>query len=113
MELTTTARKLHTAVADGQWKALEELDLPARLVSMVRDLDLYLTGKSNNRDPARDLDRSERFVTGEIWEIYLSDGGYSRVVLQIAGMHSELELALSDGNFLARQHPDEHVLHAL
>jgi len=84
MELTTTARKLHTAVADGQWKALEELDLPARLVSMVRDLDLYLTGKSNNRDPARDLDRSERFVTGEIWEIYLSDGGYSRVVLQIA-----------------------------
>lgn len=60
----------------------EDPTLADRLVDAVREMDIALTGKSENRNRERDLERATSLLTNFAhWDIYLSDGGYSRVWL--------------------------------
>jgi len=80
-DLKTLAATLHGLVAAEDYDALQAPGLLERLLSAVREADLYLTGKTGNR--GHDLERAVSLLEGETWEIYLSDGGYSRLVIQI------------------------------
>jgi hypothetical protein len=63
----------------GQAEALQ-------LVAAVRVLDEYLTEKTDCRNEQRDLsDALKYFFQGDIWVVYLSDGGYSRLILDLFG----------------------------
>lgn len=52
------------------------------LCSAIIELDLFMTGKVDNRNTDRDLADAYKLAQGESWLVYLSDGGYSRVWLQ-------------------------------
>lgn len=57
-----------------------------QLVTAVRVLDEYLTDKVDSRNVQRDLsDAKKYFFQGDIWVVYLSDGGYSRLILDLFG----------------------------
>ena len=55
------------------------------LVKAVNTLDLYLTGKNTERQNmyglVRDAEAAEACAEGSEWMVYLSDGGYSRLVI--------------------------------
>ena len=49
----------------------------------LRDLDLYLTGKTENRRQEDDVQRIiDLAIKGEPYHVHLSDGGYSRLTLR-------------------------------
>jgi hypothetical protein len=49
----------------------------------LKNLDLYLTGKIENRNPGRDLKNLDALANQlDTYIVYLSDGGYSRLVLR-------------------------------
>ena len=67
-------------------KAIEDPALAERLVAAVREMDLALTGKVECRNHDRDLERAVNLLERwDHWEVYLSDGGYSRVWLDPMG----------------------------
>ena len=58
--------------------------LANRLVDLVLAMDIALTGKFENRRHDNDLDHAKAMLEElSPWEVYLSDGGYSRVGLDI------------------------------
>ena len=50
-------------------------------VTLLRELDLALTGKTENRREDSDRRGAKEALEGGIWLVYLSDGGYSRLVI--------------------------------
>ena len=82
--LLALAESLYAAAQAGAYEALELQGLAEQLVAAVQEADLYLTGKASNRILERDREWAARYLMGEVWEIYLSDGGYSRLMVQVA-----------------------------
>ena len=65
------------------YSALEASDeLVAQICAALRAADCYLTGKADNR--AGDRSDVEDLLIGKPWLIHLSDGGHSRMVVQLA-----------------------------
>jgi len=63
-------------------RAPDDPTLAGRLVDAVWAMDRALTGKTENRNRERDLERATLLLqVFAHWDIYLSDGGYSRVWL--------------------------------
>jgi hypothetical protein len=72
---------------DMQWLASQGMPEATELVKAVKVLDLYLTGKTEGRRELDDLRYALQAIQeGETWVVYLSDGGYSRLVIE--PMHS-------------------------
>jgi hypothetical protein len=80
-KLVALVTRLHEAVQDEDYAALAAAGLADQLCKALRDVDLYLTGKDDNR--RHDRKDAEALLSGEPWLIYLSDGGYSRLVVQV------------------------------
>ena len=55
-----------------------------RIVTLVAQIDKALTNKEDNRSADRDLPHAQDVLGGGSWEVYLSDGGYSRMQVSIA-----------------------------
>ena len=51
----------------------------SELLEDVKTIDLFLTGKINNRN--QDEAAAEDCLLGAEWMVYLSDGGYTRLVI--------------------------------
>lgn len=82
-ELRSLAETLHAHARDGKYEALQAPELIGHLVGAVKRADLYLTGKDGCRDDERDTqDAREMLEEASTWEVYLSDSGYSRVLIQ-------------------------------
>ena len=62
----------------------------SELLEDVKTIDLYLTGKTNNRN--HDEAAAEDCLLGGEWMVYLSDGGYTRLVI---APHSKQTLRLT------------------
>jgi hypothetical protein len=82
-ELHALVSKLHAIAGAGDYAELQTSGLADALVAAVSRVDQYLTGKTLCRT-ASDLGDAEGLLEGDTWEVYLSDGGYSRLILQIA-----------------------------
>ena len=61
------------------------LDRPSmrasELVADVHIIDEYLTKKTSGRNLVYDMRYAEECCVGELWLVYLSDGGYTRLVI--------------------------------
>jgi len=51
----------------------------SELLEDVRTIDQYLTGKSSSRN--HDEAAATECLDGGLWMVYLSDGGYTRLVI--------------------------------
>lgn len=70
---------------DWDW-CMAQAEDPAVLdafVTWIHDLDFQLTGKTECRVPVRDRRAARDALGGQPWLIYLSDGGYSRLTLDL------------------------------
>ena len=112
--LFRVAARLHEAVQDEDYDALAAPGLVDQLCEALRDVDLYLTGKDDNR--RHDRKDAEALLGGEPWLVYLSDGGYSRLVIQIVDPDQPpvwIDRGLSTASVIARwdanQQPRERV----
>jgi hypothetical protein len=70
--------------------------LHEEILAGVTALDLYLTGKTECRNRDRDLRAIQEVLSGSPWLMYLSDGGYSRVGLDLATQRAETGLWLTN-----------------
>lgn len=66
----------------------------SELLEDVKTIDLYLTGKANNRN--YDVADAEDCLLGGEWMVYLSDGGYTRLVID--PVHEEQTMRLTGGS---------------
>lgn len=65
------------------------------LLEDVKAIDLYLTGESNCRN--RDEADGTKLLDGELWMVYLSDGGYTRLVIDPSNEEQTLRLTGAGG----------------
>jgi hypothetical protein len=68
----------------GEYKEMKQYGENRAIVlcSSLIALDMELTGKCDGRNSERDLKQAKKLAEGEDWLVYLSDGGYSRIMLQ-------------------------------
>jgi hypothetical protein len=68
---------------DMAWLVTQGSEQEKQLLEAICALDLYLTDRTDCRRDSRDLeDAHETIQSGETWVVYLSDGGYSRLVIR-------------------------------
>jgi len=68
------------AICDGLERDAPPKGAEGLLKESVRDLDEYLTGSTRSRN-YDDTPAKETIEYGSRWEVYLSDGGYTRMVI--------------------------------
>jgi len=82
--LRQLVRAYHVLDFDAADKLSSDPTYINQWVTAVTDLDRTLTGHFNCRcDLSRDITSCKEMLDGDTWEVYLSDGGYSRVYIDV------------------------------
>ena len=70
------------------------------LLNAIRSLDLYMTGKTDARNLIDDSRNAAKLVeSGEEWLVYLSDGGYTRIMIAPWNEPNHMWLTGSNGHY--------------
>ena len=86
-EALSALRQLRYFLDTWNHKALEQGLLPpsdevAKILIWVQMIDLFLTDRPRELSSySSDLNSAKRLLEGEVWIVHLSDGGYSRLVI--------------------------------
>lgn len=70
------------------------------LIDAVRSIDIYMTGKSNNRNLVDDSRAAQKLSQeGEGWLVYLSDSGYTRIMIDPVAEPNQMWVTGSNGHY--------------
>ena len=70
------------------------------LIDAVRTLDIYMTGKTTARNLIDDSKAAQQLAEyGEGWLVYLSDGGYTRVMIDPVAEPNQMWVTGSSGHY--------------
>tara|TARA_B100001989_G_scaffold247502_1_gene219776 strand:- start:465 stop:821 length:357 start_codon:yes stop_codon:yes gene_type:complete len=70
------------------------------VLNAVRTIDLYMTGKSTARNLIDDSRKAAELAeSGAEWTVYLSDGGYTRIVIAPWSEPNRMWLAGNSGHY--------------
>ena len=70
------------------------------VLNAVRTIDLYMTGKSSARNLIDDSRKAAELAeSGTEWLVYLSDGGYTRIMISPTNEPNRMWITGSNGHY--------------
>lgn len=97
-----TAKAIHTilGVCNSVVVGRPQKDGALALIDAVRIIDIYMTGKTSARNLVNDTREAQELAEfGEGWLVYLSDGGYTRIMIDPVAEPNQMWVTGSNGHY--------------